>query len=268
MKFEMNSKKKINKDKFQKDELDIAYQFAKKVYKEFGNFVKALVLFGSASTKKDSKKGDIDILIIVDDVTIQFTEPLIQTYRIIMQKTIGEISKKIHLTSMRLTSFWEYMRAGDPVAINILRSGHALIDSGFFDPMQHLLAQGRIRPTAESMHVYFARAPQTIHNSKWHLLQATMDLYWAVVDAAHASLMKVGQSPPSPDHVADMLEKHFVKTKIIEKRYASIMRNFHRVQKMITYREIREIKGQEYERYLKEADDFVQRMKKFLETNK
>lgn len=268
MKFDITSKPKLNRNRFKKDELDIAYEFAKKVYKEFGNFVKSLVLFGSASTKKAGSKGDIDILIIVDDVTIEFNEPLVQTYRILMQKLIGQVSTKIHLTSMRLTSFWEYMRAGDPVAINILRSGHALIDTGFFDPMQHLLAQGRIRPTAESMHVYFSRAPKTLHNSKWHLMQATIDLYWAVIDAAHAALMKIGQSPPSPDHVAEMIEKHFVKPKLLEKRYATIMNDFHKVQKMIMYREIREIKGAEYERYYREAQDFVERMKKFINTHK
>lgn len=268
MKFDMKKKPKPNRAKFDKNDLDIAYDFAKKVYKEYGNFVKALVLFGSAAKVNPHHQGDIDILVIVDDVTIEFTEALIQAYRVIMQKLIGETSKRIHVTSMKLTSFWEYMRAGDPVAINILRSGHALIDTGFFDPMQLLLSQGRIRPTAESIQLYYARAPQTLQNSKWHLLQATIDLYWAVIDSAHAALMKIGVTPPSPAHVADMLDKHFVRPKLIEKRYSTIMRNFYKISKMIMYREIKEIKGPEYDRYYKEAESFIDRMRSFIEKHK
>jgi len=81
---------------------------------------------------------------------------------------------------MTLSSFWEYVRAGDPVVINILRDGLALVDSGFFDPLQALLFRGRIRPSQEAINNYYARAPTTLNNSMWHVLQATVDLYWAV----------------------------------------------------------------------------------------
>ena len=37
---------------------------------------------------------------------------------------------------------------------------------------------------------------------------------------------------------------------------------------MIFHREIKEIKGEEYERYYKDASDFVREAKKFLEENK
>ena len=59
---------------------------------------------------------------------------------------------------MRFTSFWEYIRNGDPVGINILRDGVAIIDTGFFDPLQALLKKGRIRPTSESIWTYIDEA--------------------------------------------------------------------------------------------------------------
>ena len=43
------------------------------------------------------------------------------------------------------------------------------------------------------------------------------------------------------------------------------MRNFYKLMKMITHREIKEIKGEEYDRNFKIAEDFVQRMRKFIE---
>jgi hypothetical protein len=43
------------------------------------------------------------------------------------------------------------------------------------------------------------------------------------------------------------------------------MRHFYNLMKMITHREIQEIKGEEYDKYFKAAEDFVKRMRKFIE---
>jgi len=232
LEFNIEKRKKKNSNQYEKTDIDIAYDFSKKAYKEFGSFIKAIVIFGSAAKKKKNT-SDIDILIITDDITIVLTKELIQTYRIIVQKIIANTSPKLHITTLKFTSFWEYVRCGDPVAVNILRDGYALIDTGFFEPLQALLYQGRIRPSPESVWSYFSRAPETIANSKWHLLQGTIDLYWAVIDSAHAALMKMNEVPPSPEHVADMLEEKLVKPGFINKKYPNVMRRFYDLMKMI-----------------------------------
>ncbi len=177
-----------------------------------------------------------------------------QTYRVIMQKIISNISKKIHLTTLKFTNFWDYARNGDPVAINIMRDGVALIDTGFFSPLQTLLYQGRIRPTYESIWAYHNRAGTTVMNSKWHILQATIDLYWACIDSAHAALMKIGEIPPSPEHVPEMMINTMVKKGLVTKRYPTIMKDFYELSKKITHRDIKEIKGRDYDSYLKESN--------------
>ena len=202
---------------------------------------------------------------IVDDVSMVLTGDLVEAYRLIVEKIISETSDKLHVTTLKFTSFWEYIRAGDPIGINILREGMALLDSGFFDPLQRLLKGGRIRPSEEAVWRYFGRAPKTLVNSRWHLLQATLDLYWAVIDAAHAALMSKNEVPPTPDHVADILDRIFVKHRLLEKKYVETMRKFYKISKMITHREIKEIKGAEYEKYYHEADEFVKRMKKLID---
>jgi predicted nucleotidyltransferase/uncharacterized protein (UPF0332 family) len=264
MEFTIEKKTNPNAKNYSKDELSLAYDFAKKIHTEFGDMIKALLLFGSAARKTASKQGDIDILIIFDDVTINLTSDIVTTYRIIIEKIIAQTSTRLHVTTIKLTTFWEYIRAGDPIGMNILRDGVALLDTGFFDPLHALLVRGRIRPSPESVWTYFARAPRTIHNSKWHVMQAVIDLYWAVVDSAHAALMKLGEVPPSPEQVADVLDEKLLKPKHIEKRYSDIMRKFYVMQKQILYRQIKEIPGRDYDRYLKEAQDFVTRMDKFI----
>jgi uncharacterized protein (UPF0332 family) len=225
-------------------------------------------LFGSSARRESGTHSDVDVLVITDDANIIITPPLIETYKIIVENLIGKISTKLHVTSMALSAFWESVKAGDPVVVNILRDGVALEDVMFFDPLQHLLKQGRIRPSEESVWRYFGRSPKTLINSRWHLLQAAVDLYWAVIDSAHAALMRKNEIPPSPEHVADMLEQVFVKHKLLERKYVDTMTKFYRLNKAITHRELRELKGEEYEKLYLEADEFVRRMRRLIETGK
>ncbi len=265
MKFDIPRKEHPNLERYHKQDIEIAYRFANEIYKELGSFIRAAVIFGSAARKTQGPGSDIDVLVVIDDLMMNMSPDVVEAYRLIVQRSIVKISTKLHVTTMRFTAFWEYMRNGDPVAINLLRDGVALIDSGFFDPMQALLKRGKIRPTQESIWTYYSRAPNTLHNSKWHLMQGVLDLYWAVIDAAHAALMKIGEIPPTPEHVADLMEQKLVKRKLLEQRYVTIMRNFYRLMKMVTHREIVEIKGHEFDHYYKEAEDFVNRMRKFIE---
>ena len=265
MKFDLPRKSHPNLEKYEKHDIDLSYRFANEIYKEMGGLIKAVVIFGSSARKKTTPQSDIDVLVIIDDTTVNLSPEVLEAYRVIVNKSIVKVSTRLHITTLRFTSFWDYIRNGVPIGINILRDGVALIDSGFFEPLQALLKKGRIRPTAESIWTYYVRAPNTLHNSKWHLLQATLDLYWAVIDAAHAALMRHGEIPPTPEHVADLLEQKLVKKRLVEHKYVTIMRHFYKLMKMITHREIKEIKGEEYDKYFKTAEEFVNRMREFIE---
>ena len=268
MKFDIPKKEHPNLERYYKEDVDTAYRFTNEIYRELGSFIRAVVLFGSTARKTKMPGGDIDILVIVDDLMLNMTPEVVEAYRLIVQRSVVKVSTKLHITTLRFTSFWEYMRNGDPVAINLLRDGVSLIDSGFFDPMQVLLKKGRVRPTQESIWTYYARAPNTLYNSKWHLLQGVLDLYWAVIDSAHAALMKVGEIPPTPEHVADLMEQKLVKKKLLEHKYVIIMRNFYKLMKMIVHRELKEIKGHEFDHYYHIAEEFVQRMKRIIDHNR
>ncbi|MFH1332585.1 MAG: hypothetical protein ABIH63_04870 [archaeon] len=268
MEFRIEKRKRNVDIHYPKEHFDIARDFASRVYKEFGPFIKALVLFGSATkVQKMAKEADIDVLVIIDDVSVTLSRDLVQTYRIIVEKILVDMKdgERLHVQSMKLSAFWEYVRAGDPVAINVLRYGLALIDTGIFDPLQALLDNGRIRPTRESIYTYFTMAPASVSRSKEHILSAMVDLYWASVDAAHAALMCLGEVPPSPDHVADMLQDRMVKRGLLKRRYVNIMRENYNIMKQIVHREVRDVDGKEYDEYRKKTVEFVNEMRKFIE---
>lgn len=261
MEFEIH-KKEEDISKYNADALHLARRFAKKLYDEFGAFLKAVVLFGSSARKEAySTKRDIDILVVVDDVTMSLGPETAETYRIIVEKIVSDVSKNLHITTLKLTTFWEYIRASDPVGMNILRDGIALMDTGIFDPLKALLEQGRIRPTPEAIWTYFMKAPNSLRNSQWNVLKAATDLYWAVMDSAHSALMAVGEIPPSPEHVPKLIDEKLVAKKLAKKDATRIAANFYNLMKRIDHREIKAISGAEYDKLYKDAAFFVNSMR-------
>lgn len=252
--------------KYNPADLKIARKFAEKVYQELGDFVVALTLFGSSARGEHHKHGDIDVLIIVDDIHVKLNREIVETYRIIIAKAAADVDpRRLHVQTMSWSAFWEYVRSGDPVAMNVLRDSVALIDIGFFDPLQILLSSGRIRPTPEAIWTYFAMAPAALQRSQTHVDMAIVDLYWSAIDASHAALMSLGEIPPSPSHVADMIMEKMVQPGWVKKKYADIMRHLYEVSKRILHREIANLDGKDYDRYRRLTDDFVKTMRKFIE---
>ena len=191
MKAQIQRRDNTFKSKYSSEDYDTARSFATKIYKEFGVFIKAIMIFGgeggktsevapqlqdvmnpkekhksflkeikqtltgqqhaagqflqsslqnqaeqqqkqeqenqnnkiSQNSKNLYEKGDIDILIVVDNVSFYLTPEIVEVYREVTERIAIETSKRLHITTLRITSFWEYMRVGDPIGINILRSG-------------------------------------------------------------------------------------------------------------------------------------------------
>ncbi len=255
---------KEQEKKYNKQEVDITYQFSKLMAKEFQNFIKAIVLFGSTA-RRNNTKGDIDVLIIIDDISVQFDKGIVQGYRILTEKIISMVSPRLHITTMRLTNFWEYIRAGDPIAVNILREGISILDSGIFTPLKVLLYQGRIKPSQESIINYISRSQYSINSAKNHILAACIDLYWAVIDSAESALMKINEIPPGPSHVHNLIEKRFVQTGIIDKRFSIVLHELYHLNKSIEHHEITYITGDQYSKYYHQAKEFVEEMRRIVE---
>ncbi len=254
-----------NLEKYPRRDLEIAHKFANEIHKEMGKFLNAIILFGSSARQTAGPHSDIDVLVLIDDQSIVVTRDVADAYRIVIQRIIVKVSKRLHIVTLRLSAFWDYIRNGDPIGINILRDGISLLDTGFFDPLQLLLKKGRIRPSKESIWSYYSKAPSTLNNSKWHLMQGVIDLYWAVIDSAHAALMSQGAVPPTPEHVSDMLDEVLVKTGKLEPNYSKIMISFYERAKAIMHHEVRNIKGSDFDKYFDEANAFVERMKRFID---
>jgi len=64
-----------------KKERDIAEDFASKAFKKFDKMLKSVVLFGSTAKQQTVTGSDIDIILIIDDVTVDWNQELWQASR-------------------------------------------------------------------------------------------------------------------------------------------------------------------------------------------
>ncbi len=246
-----------------RNEREIAMDFATKVYQKFDKIVKSIVLFGSSIKQNSTSTSDVDIIIVIDDAAIQWDQELIAWYREELGKLIAvnPYKKELHITTVRITTWWDDMMKGDPVIINVLRYGEALIDfGGFFNPLKILLEQGRIKPTPEAIYTALQRAPDHFRRSKIAELNTIEGLFWAMVDSAQAALMSNHIMPPSPEHIPILLKETFVDIKKLKMDYVIWYRDLYVFHRKIIHGEVRDVKGSEVDEWQKRTDDFIRVM--------
>ena len=246
----------------------LAEEFSAKLQQELGDLLKGVILFGSAVRGDNQAESDIDVLLLLNNLDIVFSDEVISGLRVIIENAASSVSEKFHITNMHLSEFWDYVKQGDPIIVNMLREGKPIYDAGFFRPVQTLLDEGKLRPSKEAVWVYYLRAPNTIRRAKERMLGSIVDLYWAVIDAAHAALMYVDVIPGAPHQVADLFAKHFVEKNLIDKKYERIIRQFYTLAKDVDHKNVRSVSGSEVDAYVTQADDFVKRVRLLLDRNK
>ncbi|MEM4330627.1 MAG: nucleotidyltransferase domain-containing protein [Candidatus Pacearchaeota archaeon] len=249
-------------------ERDIALDFATKAYRKFGEMIKSIFLFGSSAKKTSVPSSDIDIVIIIDDVSIRWDQELIAYYREELGKLIAAnpYKKPLHINTVRLSTWWDDLRKGDPIVINAIRYGDPLIDfGGFFSPLKILLQQGKISPTPEAIYNLLNRAPTHLIRAK-SMLHAIVDsFYWCCVDAAHAALIAADEQPASPEHIYHLLKRNFVDRGLLKSKYADYYQEIFELHKKLEHGNIKEIEGKYIDELLKKSDDFLKEMSRIIE---
>jgi predicted nucleotidyltransferase len=243
-----------------KTEHDIAMDFAVKVYKKFDKVIKSIVLFGSVA-KEDSVAGsDIDIIIILDDASVNWDQELIAWYREELDKLLRKnpYEQNLHINTIKLSSWWEDLMRGDPVVINILRYGEVMIDyGGFFEPLKRLLLLGKIRPSPESIYISLQRAPMHLARSKQAELNSIEGLYWAMVDSSHAALIAINVLPPSPEHLAVDLRENFVVAGKLNMKYVQWYKEVLMLHKKIAHGQIKDLKASDIDLWQERTKEFI-----------
>lgn len=249
-------------------EKDIAMDLAQKIHQKFDRMVKATILFGSQAKNESSASSDIDIIVVIDDASITWDLELISWYREELSKLVSgmKYKREFHVNTVKLTTWWQDILNGDPVIVNILRYGEALIDSGgFFLPLKALLLEGRIRSTAEAAYAALQRAPSHLARSKAAELGAIEGVYWSMIDSAQAALITAGKVPPSPEHIPEMMNEAFVSRGLIKEGLVRALKDIYNVHKSISHGKINDIKGIEIDNWQETAELFLSEMTRVID---
>jgi len=248
-------------------EAEIGMDFATKIYKKFDKLIKSIILFGSTAKKTVVAGSDIDLILILDDVSVKWDQELIAWYRTELEKIVKQSPYKteLHINTIKLSTWWEDLIKGDPVVMNIIRDGKALIDfGGFFEPLQYLLVEGRIRPSPEAIYSLLQRAPMHITRSRVSELNSIEGLFWSMVDCSQAALIAANVMPSSPEHLSVDLKENFVDTGKLKMKYVIWYRDLLFLHKKIVHGHITDLKGVEIDAWQEKAEEFLSVMAKLV----
>jgi predicted nucleotidyltransferase/uncharacterized protein (UPF0332 family) len=251
-----------------KTDHEIATDFAVKAYKKFDKIIKSIILFGSVEKKKITSGSDIDIIIIVDDVAIKWDQELIAWYREELDKILqsNPYQGDLHINTIKLSTWWDDLLKGNPVVLSVIRHGFAIIDyGGFYEPLKHLLIQGKIKGTPEAIYQALQRAPSHLARSRAAELAAIEGLYWSMVDSAHAALIAANYFPPSPEHVIVDLKEAFVDRGLLKSKYLSWYKDLFYLHKQINHKKISDLKGVEIDMWQARTEEFLKVMINLVE---
>ncbi len=254
------------REKLRKRQLELANRFKDEVLKKYKNYVKSVVLFGSLTRGDYHDKSDIDMLVVIDDTVARFTPEM----KLRFDDDIYDIGKKLSENivvqpAWTLTEFWDMARIGHPLLYTIVRDGWALYDTGFFIPVRKLLELGKIPTTLEAVEKFMETAPQKINRVETaKMFMIAEDLYYAMLNSSQAVLMYVGQNPPSPKHTPHEVREHLVTTGLLEETYLHDLESVIDFRKRVEHKEIKDVSGEDLDRYIEKSKKFVSRMEQLL----
>ncbi len=93
--------------------------------------------------------------------------------------------------------------------------------------------------------------------SKVARLDAIEGLYWSMVDAAHAAIISMGRSPPSPEHITGILKETLVDKGILKMKYVVWFRDLHYFHKKVAHGDVHHIKGEEIDMWESRTQEFL-----------
>lgn len=265
----MSDKDKVKqmREKSQERRMEAVEEFSDKLVEKLGDKVKCVAVWGSVSKGEHGYDSDIDTLVVLDDTKLEKDVPENARKKIRMKVTelAKETDDRITIQYFPfLTEFWDSLRKGEPLAIEAVRNGEPVYDTGIFMPAKRLLERGKISGTRESVKkrlkaaaAGYKKAEKNFRSSIPHKLEQAM------ASAGQAPIMLVGKNPPPKEKVPETLDEMFVEKDMLEPEYVE------KAQELYDFGNLgeknpEEVTGEAVEENLEKADDFIRRMHKLV----
>jgi len=259
---------KVLKEFTYKTRLESAEKLRDKLLKMMGNYLKAVILFGSMARGDVKPTSDIDLYLIFDD-----TKFPIGKFNEVREKIDDDVKKAARSIDPRisvqpviaLTEFWDGIRNCHPLFYTIVRDGFAIYDAGFFIPLRKLLEWGKFPATAEAAERMMEGVSGRITRVKSvKVYMVVEDLFYAAANSAQAILMYMGVPPPAPKFIGRDLRKYVVSAGLLEAEWADFYDKIYDLRKKVEDKKISEISGKELDEWIENTEKFVSKMEGIL----
>ncbi len=241
------------------------------VVQKFEKYVVSYVLGGSIIRGDTVKESDVDVFVIINDTDVKKMPrvELLGRLRSIIYQYVAEagalagVKNKLEPQIYLLTDFWDAVKDAHPVMFTFIRDGVPIYDKGTFMPWKSLLRMGKLKPSPEAIDMYMSMGDEVVPRSKKTLLTDVFtNIFWGVTTPAQAMLMLHGCPPPNAKkELLREFKKEFYDTKMIEKKYLDFLDRVINTWRDYEHEKIKEIKGAEIDKMLKDTEDFLKRLK-------
>ena len=245
------------------------------VLQKFERYVVSYVIGGSLVRGEAVKASDVDVFVIINDTDVKRMSRLELKERLrgIIYQFISEASalagvkNKLNVQVYLLTDFWESVKDAHPVMFTFIRDGIPLYDRGTFMPWKALLKMGKLKPSPEAIDMFMSMGDKTVKYAKQSLIDILVrDIYWGIVTPSQAILMLNGSPPPTPKQLVSEMKKNFMENeKMLEKKYIDIVERIVDLYKDYEHEKLKEIKGEEIDKLIKDSEDYLNRLKELRE---
>ena len=242
--------------------------------RKFDKYIATYAIGGSLVRGTATKTSDVDTFVIIDDTDVKRMPRLelkerlrSQIYQFVADAgAMAGVKNKLEPQVWLLTDFWEAVKDAHPVMFTFIRDGIPLYDRGTFVPWKLLLKMGKIKPSPEAIDMFMNSGEKTKQTINRRLIDAMIDVYYGVLNPSQALLMMYGLPPPTHKETPKVFKEIFHdKEKLIEKKYVKILEKAVSNFKEYEHGTLKEIKGEEIDRLLKDTEDYLKRMKKLRE---
>jgi len=241
------------------------------VVQKFDRYVVSYVLGGSLVRGDATKDSDVDVFVIINDTDVKRMPrlELKERLRSMIYQYVSEASalagvkNKLEPQIYLLTDFWESVKDAHPVMFTFIRDGVPIYDKGTFMPWKALLKMGKLKPSPEAIDLFMSMGDKVVPGSKRTLLSDIfVNIFWGVTTPAQAMLMLNGCPPPNAkkELVRDF-KREFYDTKMIEKKYIDFLDKVVNTWRDYEHEKIKEISGKEIDKFLKDTEDYLKRLK-------
>jgi len=241
--------------------IEESVKFTNEIRKKFGEIVKSVLVFGSVAKGEIKKTSDADLLVILDDTATKTSSDLTEIRENIL--TIASSFKDLHIQTIYLTEFWDWIRKGSPEIVNYLKYGLTIYDTGFIKPIQRMLSLGLIPPSEEAVRIKAMASEIRLKKIKEDLKSIIFDLRYCASDIIQATVMFLYRAQPDPKEIGSYLKKMVEEGKL-EEEWVNKWEEINKLWKDVEHKIIEEIDGNYLQKALSLAIEIINRFRKFL----